>query len=50
MTTIEQQIEIKNKILSGLEKAYKKLIEFKKQKKTELVIMQENKIVHIKPE
>ena len=30
MTTIEIQIEEKNKILKGLEKVYEKLIEFKK--------------------
>jgi hypothetical protein len=49
MTTIEKQIEMRNKILIGLEKAYKKLIEFKKLKNTELVIMRDNKIVKIKP-
>ena len=49
MTTIEKQIEKRNKILAGLEKAYEKLLEFKKLKNTELVIMQNNKIVKIKP-
>jgi hypothetical protein len=49
MTTIEKQIEQRNKILTGLEKAYEKLIEFKKLKKTELVVMRDNKIVKIKP-
>jgi hypothetical protein len=49
MTTIEKQIEFRNKILLGLEKVYEKLIEFKKQKNTELVIMKENKVVKIKP-
>jgi hypothetical protein len=50
VTTVEEQIELRNKILLGLEKAYEKLIEFKKQKNTELVVMRENKIVKIKPE
>jgi len=50
MTTIEKQIEMKGKILFGLEKAYEKLIEFKKQKNSELVILRDNKIVKIKPE
>ena len=50
MTTIEKQTELYNKILLGLEKVYEKLIEFKKQKNTELVIMQDNKIVKVKPE
>ena len=39
MTTIEIQKEEKNKILKGLEKVYEKLLEFKKIKKTELVIL-----------
>ena len=50
MTTVEKQLELKNKILSGLEKAYLKLLEFKKQKNTELVVMKDGKIVKIKPE
>ena len=36
------------KILQGLEKAYEKMLEFKKQKKSELVIIQNDKIVKIK--
>lgn len=50
MTTIEEQIETKNKILIGLEKVYEKLIEFKKQKNSELVVLQNGKIVKIKPQ
>ncbi|WP_291115257.1 hypothetical protein [Flavobacterium sp. UBA6135] len=50
MTTVEKQLELKDKILIGLEKVYEKLIEFKKQKNTELVIIKDNKIVKIKPE
>ncbi len=50
MTTTEKHIDEKNKILKGLEKVYEKLIEFKKAKKSELVIIRENKIVKIKPE
>ncbi|MCZ2223732.1 MAG: hypothetical protein LC122_08895 [Chitinophagales bacterium] len=49
MTTVEKQIELRNKILLGLEKAYEKLIEFKKQKNSVLVIMKDGKIVKIKP-
>lgn len=49
MTTIEKQIEKRNMILIGLEKAYEKLIEFKKLKNTEIVILRDNKIVKIKP-
>lgn len=50
MTTVEQQIEEKNKILKGLEKVYDKLLEFKKTKNSELVVLRDNKIVKIKPE
>lgn len=50
MTTVEKQIELKDKILIGLEKVYEKLIEFKKLKNTELVIIRDNRIVKIKPE
>ena len=50
MTKIEKQIEEKNKILKGLEITYKKLLEFKKQKNSVLVVMRDNKIVKIKPE
>lgn len=50
MTPIEAQIEEKNKILKGLEKVYEKLIEFKKEKNSELVVIRDNKIVKIKPE
>ena len=50
MTIIEIQIEEKNKILKGLEKVYEKLLEFKKSKNTELVVLRNNKIVKIKSE
>ena len=50
MTTTDKHIEEKNKILKGLEKVYEKLIEFKKAKNSELVILRDNKIVKIKPE
>ena len=39
----------KQKILTGLEIAHKKMLEFKRQKQTPLVIMQEGKIVKVKP-
>ena len=50
MTPTEKQAELYNKILLGLEKVYEKLVEFKKQKHTELVIMQDNKVVRVRPE
>lgn len=39
----------RNKILKGLEKTYEKLIQIKKEKNTDLVILKDDKIVHIKP-
>lgn len=38
-----------NKILAGLELTYKKLLEEKKAKNGELVVLRDNKIVTIKP-
>ena len=50
MKTSEIQKEEKIKILKGLEKVYEKLLEFKKSKNSELVVLRDNKIVKIKPE
>jgi hypothetical protein len=50
MTIIEIQTDEKKRILKGLEKVYEKLLEFKKAKNSELVILRDNKIVKIKPE
>ena len=50
MTQKDKQIELKGKILKGLEKVYERLIEFKKSKNSELVIMEGDKIVRVKPE
>jgi hypothetical protein len=50
MTSVEKQLELKDKILAGLEIVYERLIEYKKQKNSVLVIMKDNKIVKIKPE
>lgn len=50
MTKKEIQIEEKSKILKGLEKVYEKLVEFKKKNNSELVVIQDGKIVKIKPE
>jgi hypothetical protein len=42
-------LEIKGKIIFGLEKTYENLIEYKKYKKSDLVVMRDKKIVRIKP-
>lgn len=39
--------EWKQKIIKGLELAYAKMLEFKKQKKSDLVIMKDGKVVRI---
>ena len=49
MTPTEKHIEERDRILKGLEKVYEKLLEFKKTKNSELVILRVNKIVKIKP-
>ncbi|MEC4052082.1 hypothetical protein VSP10_04690 [Myroides odoratimimus] len=48
MTTKEKEIR-KEKILKGLEIAYQKMLEFKREKNSEVVILKNDKIVHIKP-
>lgn len=50
MTTAEQQKELHDKIVAGMDKVYERLIAFKKQKNSELVVIRDNKIVRIKPE
>lgn len=50
MKTKEKQIVFKEKVLKGLEKVYEKMVEFKKEKNSEIVIMEGNEIVKIKPE
>ena len=37
------------KIIKGMDQVYDKLIEFKKRMNSELVILRDNKILHIKP-
>jgi hypothetical protein len=39
-----------DKIIEGLEKAYKKLIEFKKYKKTPIIVYKDGKVVEINPD
>lgn len=48
--TNNNQLDLKIKILAGLELTYKRLIEYKKEKNSCLVIMSGDKIVHVKPE
>ena len=43
-------MENKDKIIAGLEKAYEKLIEFKKYKNSPLITYKDGKIVEIAPD
>ena len=47
--TVQQKIEIKEKVLRGLEISSKKLLAEKRAKGQKLVILRDNKIVTIKP-
>ncbi|QYS89216.1 hypothetical protein [Flavobacterium davisii] len=46
--TKEAKIERRNNIIKGLAIAYQKMLEFKKERNSELVILKEDKIVKIK--
>ncbi len=48
MKNYKRNAEI-TKILAGMDKVYENLIEFKKQKNSELVVLKGDKIVRIKP-
>ena len=50
MTKAEKQQELFDRIIAGFDLVYERLVAFKKQKNTELVIMRDGKIVKIKPE
>lgn len=46
---LEEQIERQEKIAVGLKIAYERMLEFKQQKNSEVVVMREGKIVRLKP-
>ena len=45
----QEWIEVKRKILKGLELSYEKLLAEKRARNAEIVILRDNKIVTIKP-
>lgn len=45
----QSKSERRDKIILGLEKSYKKMLEFKKQKNSVVVILRDDKIIRIKP-
>jgi hypothetical protein len=46
----KSNIDKRNRILLGLEKSYAKMLDFKKQKKSEVVVLRGGKIIKLKPE
>lgn len=47
--TPEQQYVLRDKLIEGFKKVKERLIEFKRYKKTEIVIMKDGKIIRYKP-
>ncbi len=50
METKKQIREIREKIIKGLEDAYRSLVEFKKQKNSPLIISKDGKVVEVNPD
>jgi hypothetical protein len=47
--TPEQQLERQDKIVAGLKIAYQRMLEFKRQKNSELIVVRDGNVVRIKP-
>jgi hypothetical protein len=47
--TPEQQLERQDKIVAGLKIAYQRMLKFKRQKNSELIVVRDGKVVRIKP-
>jgi hypothetical protein len=47
--SLEEQLERQEKIAAGLKLAYERMLAFKRQKNSEVVVVREGKIVRIKP-
>jgi hypothetical protein len=45
----EEQLERQEKIIAGVKVAYERMLEFKRQKNSELVLIQDGRIVRLKP-
>lgn len=46
---LEEQLERQEKIAAGLKIAYERMLEFKRQKNSEVVVVRDGKIVRLKP-
>lgn len=42
--------ELEEKVVKGLEEAYRKMVKFKKQKNSPLIVSRDGKVVEIKPD
>lgn len=49
METKEQLKEERDKIVKGLEETYKRVVEFKRQKNSPMIVIREGKIVAVDP-
>lgn len=49
MTSKKDKVALRNKILKGLKKTYENLVESKKLRNEDLVVLKNDKIVHLKP-
>jgi hypothetical protein len=49
MATKEQLKEERDKIVKGLEETYRRLVEFKKQKNSPMVVLRNGKIAEVDP-
>lgn len=47
--SLEKQLERQEKITAGLKKAYERMLEFKRYKKSALIIDQDGRIMQINP-
>ena len=47
--TLEQQIKRQEKIVGGLKIAYERMLEMKRQKQSEVVVVRDGKVVRVKP-
>lgn len=45
----EKQIELRDKIMAGLELAYARMLEFKRQKNSVVVVARDGNIIRLKP-
>ena len=49
MSTKEQLKEERDRIVKGLEETYRRLVEYKKQKKSPMIVLRDGKIVAVDP-